>query len=209
MYLPEPTETEFELPPAGTHHAVCYRVIDLGTQDSVFSGEVTRKHKILISWELPDERMSDGRPFAISQRYTWSMSEKAALRRDLESWRGRKFAEKDFGPGGFDIKSILGVNCLLTIVHQAKNGKTYANISSIARLMKGMETRAPSNPIAYLWINVERWDPKVFAGLSKGLQATIMKSPEYQQLLDELDRGEPSPPPVEAPEEYFSDPIPF
>src|SRR5260221_10547348 len=154
MHLPAPNERDFESPPAGTHLAVCYRVIDLGTQDSSYNGQQKRQHKVLVSWELPDEKMADGRPFTISQRYTWSMSEKAALRRDLESWRGKPFSDADFGDQGFDIRKLLGVGCLLTIVHTAKNGKTYANITSIARLMKGMSTPNSINPHAYLWINV-------------------------------------------------------
>lgn len=102
MHLPQPSDAEFELAPAGTHIAVCYRVIDLGTQETTFKGEVKHQHKILISWEIPDEKMKDGRPFTIGKRYTWSMSEKANLRNDLESWRG-KFTAADFGPNGFKI----------------------------------------------------------------------------------------------------------
>lgn len=207
MYLPAPTERDFELPPAGTHLAVCYRVIDLGTQDSSYQGQTKKQHKVLLSWELPDEKMSDGRPFTISQRYTWSMSEKAALRRDLESWRGKPFTEADFGEHGFDIRNILGVGCLLTVVHVGKNGKTYANISSIGRLMKGMQTPPLTNPQAYLWISTERWDADVFSKLSQGLQATIIKSPEYALMVREFDHGGDHPPPVDAGE--FRDEIPF
>lgn len=207
MHLPAPNERDFELPPAGTHLAVCYRIIDLGTQDSSFNGQTKRQHKILISWELPDEKMSDGRPFTISQRYTWSMSEKAALRRDLESWRGKPFTEADFGTNGFDIRNILGVGCLLTVVHTEKSGKHYANINSIARLMKGMQTPAPVNDQAYLWINVERWAADVFHKLGQGLQGVIMKSPEYAAMLREFDPNEP--PPVSDATDFHNDQIPF
>ena len=159
MFVPQPNDKEFEIPPAGTHLAACYRVIDLGTQTSSYMGQPKRQHKILVSWELPDEKMVDGRPFTIGQRYTWSMSEKAALRRDLESWRGVPFAEKDFGQGGFDIKNIIGKCCLLNIVHAEKNGKHYANIASISRLMKGQQgPDHTTNEHVYLWIATERWE---------------------------------------------------
>lgn len=185
MHLPAPNDAQFEMPPSGTHMAVCYRVIDLGTQDSSFNGQAKRQHKILLSWELPDEKMADGRPFTISQRYTWSMSEKAALRKDLEGWRGVPFRDADFGAGGFDIKNILNKACLLTIVQEEKSGKTYANIKSIGRLMKGQEPpKNVTNETAYLWINNDRWDSSIFHKLSDNLKATIMASPEYKEMMN-------------------------
>ena len=206
VYLPEPSEKEFAVVPPGTHLAVCYRVIDLGTQDSTYNGQSKKAHKVLVSWELPDEKMSDGRPFTISQRYTWSMNEKAALRRDLESWRGTPFGKADFGPNGFNIRKIIGKGCLLTVVHQQRGEKTYANISAIGKLMKGMETPKLTNEIAYLWINPELWDSEVFNKLSDGLKQTIQKSPEYHTLTSEPDETEP--PPIEA-DEFHSAAIPF
>lgn len=209
MHLPQPTDSNFELAPAGTHMAVCYRILDLGTQDSSFNGQPKRQHKIMVSWELPDEKMSDGRPFSISQRYTWSMSEKAALRRDLESWRGKPFSDADFGPNGFDIRNILGVGCLLTIVHVERNDKHYANIKAIGRLMKGMQAPPLTNKQAYLWINADRWDAEVFSKLSDRVKADIMKSPEYADLVREFQNGHAEePPPVDA-NDFPSDEIPF
>lgn len=207
MHIPEPNDKQFELPPAGTHLAVCYRVIDLGTQNSTYMGQPKRQHKIMVSWELPDEKMADGRPFTIGQRYTWSMSEKAALRRDLESWRGVPFIEKDFGKGGFDIKNIIGKACLLNVVHSDSNGKQYANIAAISRLMKGQSAPGQTaNEPVYLWLHEERWDSAVFSKLSDGLKAVIMKSPEYAAMLNGHDRPD-EPPPIDASD--FNDSIPF
>lgn len=207
MYLPNSSDKDFELPPAGTFLATCYRVIDIGTQETTYQGKPKKQHKIIVGWELPDEKMSDGRPFTIQNRYTWSMSEKAALRKDLESWRGAPFKDSDMGEGGFDIKNIIGVGCLLTIMHTGSNGKTYANITSIGKLMKGMETKPATNPTAYLWINVERWDAQVFGKLSQNMQGTIMKAPEYSQLIQALDSDPHSPPPRDA--QDMNDDIPF
>lgn len=207
MHLPAPDDKVFELPPAGTHMAVCYRVIDLGTQDTTYNGQAKRQHKVLISWEMPDEKMSDGRPFTISQRYTWSMSEKAALRADLESWRGKAFTQQDFGADGFDIRSIIGVGCLLTVIHVEKGEKRYANIKSIGRLMKGMQAASLTNERAYLWLNHERWSAEIFHKLSDGVKGTIMKSPEYAELVNgyQNEHG----PVTEAENDFHSDQIPF
>lgn len=205
MYLPQPNDRDFELPPAGTHKAICYRVIDLGTQDGSYMGQAKRQHKILVSWELPEEPMSDGRPFTIGQRYTWSMSEKAALRGDLESWRGVPFTERDFGADGFDIRNIIGKGCLLTVVHKTKDGKTYANIQSISKLMKGMDIPKAVNEPVYLWLHPDRWSADVFHKLTQGLQGTIMKSPEYKALSNGPD--EPRGPVYDAND--MNDEIPF
>jgi hypothetical protein len=71
MYLPAPSEGgSYTPPPVGTHLALCYRIIDLGTQKTTYNGETKTAHKLMISWELPQERMDDGRPFAISKRCT-------------------------------------------------------------------------------------------------------------------------------------------
>jgi hypothetical protein len=197
MYLPKPNEgTEFTPPPSGTHAAVCFRVIDLGRQDTTFGV----KHQILLSWELPEELMTDGRPFMVSKRYTWSTSEKANLRKDLESWRGRAFKESDFGEGGFDIKNVLGVGCLLNIVHDEneKTGKTYANVSGVSKLPKNMTTGKPTNKIVYLALTPDGFDVAALNELSEGLKNTIKSSPEYAELMGSYKKQIDQ----EAPEEY-------
>ncbi len=188
MHIPRPSETEFELPPAGTFLAVCYRVIDLGTQATTWGAQ----HKILISWELAEEKMTDGRPFTISQRYTWSMHEKATLRKHLEAWRGVPFTDADFGV--FDIKNIIGAGCILNIVHTEKGEKRFANVASVARMMKGMKAPLPVNETVYLALLPDRWSPDTFQKLSQNLQGAIMQSPQYQELAGERGRISASPP---------------
>ena len=205
MYLPKNNHGDFTPPPSGTHPAICYRVIDLGTQKVEWKGQIKFQRKVLLSWELPTERMDDDRPFTISQRYTFSTHEKARLRQDLESWRGKRFTEADFGEGGFDIKNILSKPCLLSIVHNEKEGGgVYANIHSVGAFPKGMEVSPQTNPSLYLALMPDRFDNSVFGELSDGLKETIRNSPEYQQLLE----GNPPPPEYETRGE-FEDDIPF
>lgn len=182
--LPEPDHKDFQNVPQGNHVAVCYRVIDLGTQRGEYMGKENHRHKILISWEIPDEKMDDGRPFTIGQKFTWSTSEMANLRQVLESWRGKAFEEKDFGPGGFDIMNVIGVGCMLNVVHATKGGKTYANIASVAKLPKGMTAPAPSNPRNYVWLSKEEFIEKNFESLSDGLKQMIQASPEYKAMSE-------------------------
>lgn len=208
-YIPAPSESSFELPPAGTFPALCYRVIDLGTQQSSYLGQTKMQHKILLSWELCDDdaKMSDGRPFSISQRYTWSMHEKAVLRKHLEAWRGTPFKPEDFGSGGFNIKSIIGVPCYLQIVHTEKDGKTYANIAALMKLPKTAPKPVAQNDHAYLWLDPELFDREVFSSLSDNLQAVIKASPEYRSAVG----GEQSNEHIadENIPAFHDDPIPF
>ena len=89
MKLPKNDSKVYQIVPAGNHLAVCFSVVDLGTQEIEYQGEIKRQHKIRISWELVDELMEDGRPFVVSQKYTLSSFEKATLMQHLNSWRGR------------------------------------------------------------------------------------------------------------------------
>lgn len=204
MHLPKNEGGDFTPPPAGTHLAVCYRFVDLGTQDGTYLGQPKRQHKVMLSWEFPDEKMEDGRPFTISQRYTWSMSERATLRQHLESWRGLPFDEhKDFGPGGFDIKNVLGKGCQLTVIHEAKNGKTYANIRGVTRLMKGITAPPPVNPLVYVSLDPTEFDRVEFNGLSDGLKTLIEKSPEYGVIANGGPMSEGNPPPNDGEQAPF------
>jgi hypothetical protein len=126
--------------PAGTHAAVCVDVVDLGVVETNWQGKVTRKHKVSIVWQIDEDR-DDGKPFAVRKRYTLSLHEKAALRKDLESWRGRAFTEEELQ--GFDLENLLRIGCLLNIIHASKDGQTYSNVASIMKLPKGMQAPEP------------------------------------------------------------------
>lgn len=188
MYLPKPNEKEFETAPAGTFAARCYRFVDLGTQPKEYLGTTSYKRMVGISWELPDELMKDGRPFSIYQRYVWSMSEKATLRKHLESWRGAKFQESDFGEAGFDTRKLIGVPCMLSIIHTTKGDKTYANISGVSGVMKGYEVHAAVNETLYF--SLDDYDQAVFDKLSQGMREAIMRSPEYVKIKNPSDNHE-------------------
>lgn len=184
MHLPTPSEGgSFTPPPPGTHPAICYRFIDLGTQVTDYQGERKVARKVMISWEItdPDVRMDDGRPFIVSSRYTWSMHEKATLRKTLESWRGVPFVDSDFGAGGFNVKKLIGAGCFLSIIQKEKEGKMYANISGIVKLPKSMNAGTLVNETVYL--SLDDFDRDVFGKLGDGLQKIIKDSPEYQSIM--------------------------
>lgn len=164
----------FQLVSADTHAARCYRIIDLGTQKGEYQGKPKVARKILINWETA-EIGEDGKPLIIGKKYTLSLGDKAALRKDLQAWRGRAFTEAELK--GFDIANLLGATVLLNIVHETKDGKTYANIASIMPVPKGMPVPAPVNDRVLFSLN--DFDQEVFDSLSDGLKNMIKVSPEY------------------------------
>ena len=94
--------------PPGMHLARCYRIIDLGTQKSVYKGTEKQLHKIMIQFEVHSEDdegnpllTEKGEPLSISKNYTLSLGEKASLSIDLESWRGSAFTAEE--RRGFDL----------------------------------------------------------------------------------------------------------
>lgn len=181
MYLPEDKSPDFELCPPGTYTARCIRFVDLGTHVSSFNKE---QRKIMLSFEFPTELMADGRPFMLSNRYTWSMFEKAVLRQHLEAWRGQKFVEKDFGPGGFDIRNVLGKPCTVTVSHSESNDKTYANIVAIGPVMKGIQAPPQVNETLYVSLEPQFFEQSAYDKLSDTMKAMIGKSPEWLRLMN-------------------------
>ena len=134
--------------PEGLHLAHCYSVVDLGTQVSEYNGKEIVRNRVLITWELPDERIDiekeDGTkvnlPRAISAEYTLSLHDKAALRHDLETWRSKQFTDDELD--GFNLEKLLGVSAQIQVLHKksADGKKTYANVTSIVPAPKGYVT---------------------------------------------------------------------
>ena len=141
---------EFAPIPAGVQQGICYGVVDIGTQKSP-NPQHKPQRKIVMVFELPFERGDFGDrknlPRAISMTLTQSLNPKATLRGMLESWRGKPFTQEQLE--GFDPKVLLGVNCLLNIVHTTKDGKTYANIKAIMPLAHGMQKMQVENKPLY------------------------------------------------------------
>jgi len=90
--------------------------------------------------EAVDE--THGRRFDVARVYTLSLHERAALRKDLESWRGRKFTEIELD--GFDLERLIGVNAQVQVTQDlSDDGTTYANVSTVVPPGKGAPKLAP------------------------------------------------------------------
>lgn len=182
---------EYELAPAGNHLAICFQMVDLGEQYNAKYD--SWQHKVQIGWELPNELMADGRPFMVSSRYTMSLNEKAILRRDLESWRGRPFTAEE--EAGFDLKNVVGKPCMVNVVHNPSGDRTYANIKSVAAIPKGMTVPDQVNDSVIFEIDQTNPDLEMYYSLPEFLQKTISDSRTWQTMdasSQALDTSAPS-----------------
>ena len=190
---PEGSGSDFELVEAGNYHAICYRYYDLGKQRLEFEGKSKDVHRVLITWELPEERIEidvQDLPRVISKEYTLSLHENATLRQHLETWRGRKFSKEELK--AFSLLNILGKNCMINVIHNTRNDKTYANVGSIAPLMKGMAKREAENPIVSFSIVNDGFN-NIPEGTSEKVIAKIQNSLEYEAWSDDKsDGGDPN-----------------
>lgn len=157
---------DFSPPPQGTHLAICNMVVDLGKQKGEYQGVPNVKHKVFVRWEMPHERMTwtdkDGvekeGPRVISKTYTLSLHENSAMRADLVGWRGKNFSPEE--EMAFDVSKLLGVPCMVTIVHNVKGDKTYANVQSVSGVPKGMDRPKTTEltPLLYDDDNLGAWN---------------------------------------------------
>jgi hypothetical protein len=173
---------DFQPHPAGAYPARCTRIIDLGTQETTFQGEVKHVRQVMLSFEsseLMTEGEKAGQPFIVAQTFTASLGEKAKLRKYLEGWRGRKFTKAE-AEGGWDLKSVLGKPALLQIVH-SEGERVYANIQTIMQLPSGMT--APPAVGELLSLSLASFDQSVYDKLGDKLKERIAKSPEFQQVM--------------------------
>jgi hypothetical protein len=188
IYATKPEGTEFAKVEPGTYIARCYSMIEIGHVETEFNGEKKKVHKVNLTWELPEEKAvfnedKGPEPYVVSKTYTLSMHEKATLRKDLESWRGKGFTELE--AARFDITKLLGQPCILSIVHQpgkSDPSKTYVVVTSISKLMKGQECPPQYNPTRVL--SFDNFDTDVFNSLSDYMKDRIMESDEFKAMQE-------------------------
>ena len=167
---------------AGTYSARCIKVIDLGTQQSNFNGEISWRRQVLVIWELPSELKEDTtEPLTISKFYTLSLHEKSNLGIDLTSWRGRAFTEKE--KQGFDITKLLGVPCMLNVI-EGNNGKS--KVGSLMPLPKGTEIAEQITPsLSFAVEDYQNGKKEAFNQLSEGIRNIILRAKEFEGIEKE------------------------
>lgn len=182
------------LPPEGTHIATCVRIIHIGTVSEEYMGEEKLMNKVELMFELPDElhvfkEGDDAKPFVIAQKYTLSMGEKANLRKIVEGMIGTTLTQEE--TSSFDIESLLGKACLITIKYKtSKAGNQRAEIATASPLMKGQSAKTPFNIPKLL--TYEKWDEDYFEGLPEFMREEMASSQEYQWMKNPTKGAYPS-----------------
>ena len=136
------TTSDFEQPQTGMVSAVCINVVDGRYVKTTYMGQDKGyQRKIFILWEIAQrikEGQFAGQHMVIAKEYTFAVGERANLRIDLESWRGKKFEERKNADGTitlltekkqneqiikipFEVDMLIGANCILYLEDVGKN----------------------------------------------------------------------------------------
>lgn len=136
------TTSDFEQPQTGMVPAVCINVVDGRYVKTTYMGQDKGyQRKIFILWEIAQrikEGQFAGQHMVIVKEYTFAVGDKANLRIDLESWRGKKFEERKNADGtvslltekkdngkivkvAFAVDMLIGANCILYLEDVGKS----------------------------------------------------------------------------------------
>ena len=194
---------DFKQPKPGVTIGRCYSIIDLGTQVTTYGP----KRQILMSVELPlqtEEFEGVVKPMMASKKYTLSFNKKAILRKDMESWYGKKFNDKDIeNSGGFDPSKILGRTGQVLLEENDTGDKVYINIGAIMPLAEGQTCPDQFNDSFFFDLDdfsIDKWE-----SMSENMRSWISKSPEAKQALQQGQGQQEQPAPID---DGFDD-IPF
>lgn len=172
--------------PAGNYVGRCFQMIHIGTIAEYFNGEPKNLNKVRIGWELPTERRvfkeeNGEQPFVVSKEFTLSMNEKSNLRKMLASWRGKDFSEDEAKK--FDITKLLGVPCMINVIHKPKASDPtviYEQIATVSPIPKGL--KVPDQENQNMVLSYEQFDWDVFEKLPDFLKDKIRNSVEYAAM---------------------------
>ena len=175
--------------PPGMYLARCYRIVDLGTQKSEYLGQVKSLPKVMLQFEVHGEDeagkplvTAKGEPMSISKNFTLSLAEKATLRKDLQTWRGKEFTPEELR--GFSVDNVLGAWAMIAITKaMGNNGKEYTNIANINSVPKAMKANLPEGHNKCASFYIANPDMAMFETFSDNLRAKIEQSPEWQDRV--------------------------
>lgn len=175
-------------------------IADIGTHEGSYKGEPNVRHQIIIGWELPEclqvfDAEKGEEPAMISAFYTLSLGEKANLRKMLQQWRGRAFTEQELS--GFDISTVLGVACLLQVIHTTKaDGNVRAKIDGVMKLPKGMA--CPDQYNKSRLFDLSESTEEQFRALPEWVREKVKQSAEFSEFVRRVNGAASS---QEAPED--------
>lgn len=191
------------LPKPQTTLARCFSIIDIGTVDNVYKGEVNGKvHKVMVSWELPKlqavfKEEEGPKPFSIGLELTMSTKENSNFAKLIAQWRNKPLTLKE--QEGFEVSKMLGKTALLSFLVVTKTkfkGQELPAVNSENSALKfnGIMPRPEEMPIpaavnpTFLWDwekienKEEAFDEKKFLQIPEWLRKKMITSEEFQKF---------------------------
>ena len=180
----------FKPVPSGMHLARCYRIVDMGTQITTWKGVSKEQPKVMLQFEVHSEDADGkpivtdkGEPMSISKNFTASLGENAILRQELENWRSRAFTADELK--GFQLKNVLGVWAMLSVVkEQGNDGNEYTNISSINPVSSQIKKAGlPEGHNELKIFDLENPDMALFETFGNKIKEKIQSTPEWNKKI--------------------------
>jgi hypothetical protein len=157
----------FQLPPEGTTLVQAFSLFDLGSHHTQWG----LRHNIRTGFLTLDERMSDGRPFAVNRTLSLSYFDGSVCYEMITALLGRSLSDDEV-QNGVQLGDLIGRVCLAEIAHVKRGDRTYANITAFMKAPKG--TAVPELEI----------EPTVFIMGDNGIDDLILDTlPEWAQTV--------------------------
>jgi hypothetical protein len=191
--------------PQGSQIARCVGVMDLGTVMSEWQGKTKPRKRVSLMFEFPKHkatfREEDGpQPLVKTLTYTKSLDERGNLRKDLESWRGEAFTQKELL--GWDLDAVLGAPCMATITHkQTGDGNVKDRITGIGAMHE--DIKVPDQVIEGFVYEIKQ-HPQNWDRLPPWAKDEVKQSDEYKAL-----EGTDTSVNADADQEEETDAVPF
>lgn len=133
---------EYVLCPPDNYPGTIVGLFDIGHQHiTTKDGREQDVRKIVIAFELVEKRPTDGKPFVLVERYTWSMRDNSNFYALVTNVTGAKFRDGD----SFNPLTLVGVNVMVGVTNVQAGERVYHNVGSVGRFPKSFP--APPEPI--------------------------------------------------------------
>lgn len=198
MIISDTGNGSYEQLAEGMYPAIAILIAGVGTQKTPFKnddGTDKVQKKMVIQWETEEG--------LIAKEYTVSLNEKANLRKDLESWRGKRFTEEELK--GFDMANLLGKGCTIQVMH---NDNGYAKVANVLPVTnKDFKAKKPA-----ILFDIDSYTDADLEKLPTWVQKKVNESFESQRKDDKIvntDEFSHKDVPVDLDEQISLDDIPF
>ena len=127
---------KFENCPEFAGRAVCVDITPLRKRQSQYGEQDVFK----VVFEVDMDREEGGHYCVWSRNFTPTLNEKSNFRKFLRGWFGRDLTEEELKD--FETDSLIGKAAQVVVVHEFKDGETYANIAACTPHRNGESLKA-------------------------------------------------------------------